>query len=154
MWYHNTLNYTWYGSLLTDYNTPMHLGISLLHDMGKYSNVVVACVSFIIFMQLCTPVQKYVVYTFAFFLGHSKRVQQYIKVKWRIYESMNKTTIVSGNGFTPVRRQPIISNSSLLSVWPQITYFNEILFDNRKFIFFLKMLSAKNGVHFVWASMQ
>ena len=61
--------------------------------------------------------------------------------------SVNYTIIVSDSGLLPVCRQPIICiNDGLLSIRPQGTYFNEILFDIQKISFkkmLMKMLFAK-----------
>ena len=63
----------------------------------------------------------------------------------------------SDNGLSPVRRQPIIwTNDGLLSIRPQATHFNEILFEIQKF--FIQERAYENVVckidgHLVSASM-
>ena len=65
-----------------------------------------------------------------------------------MYAAMNLVSIGSDNGLSPGRRQAIIStNADILSIRPQGTYFNEILFDIQIFSFKkmrLNMSSAKS----------
>ena len=69
------------------------------------------------------------------------------KAEWRIYASVQPTSMGSDNGLSPVRRQVIIwINAAILSIRPQWTYFSETLFKIRKFSFkkmHLNMSSAK-----------
>ena len=70
--------------------------------------------------------------------------------------SVNWVSIGSDNGLSPGRRQAIIwTNADILSIRPQGTYFNEILFEIQIFSFkkmHLNTLSA-NGGHFVQGEM-
>ena len=65
----------------------------------------------------------------------------------RIYASVNWVSIGSNNGVWPGRRQAIIwTSAAILSIRPQGTYFNEILFEIQMFSFKkmrLNMSSAK-----------
>ena len=66
---------------------------------------------------------------------------------WRIYASVNRVSIGSDNGLSPIRRQAIIWTSAwLLSIEPLGTNFSEILTRIRKVSFtkmHLKISSAK-----------
>ena len=54
--------------------------------------------------------------------------------KWRIYIPVNYTSIGSGNGLAPVRRQAIaLTNADLLSIWPLGTDSNEICIKYKSF---------------------
>ena len=74
----------------------------------------------------------------------------------RIYVSMNRVSIGSDNGLSPIRRQAIIQTSAgLLLIGPSGTNISELLVKNRTFPFkkmHLKMSSAKWG-HFVQGKM-
>ena len=69
-----------------------------------------------------------------------------------IYASVNRVSIASDNGLSPVRRQAIIwTNAGILSIWSLATSFNEIStkiqhFHSRKCIWKYRL---RNGGHFV-----
>ena len=71
-----------------------------------------------------------------------------MEAEWRIYASVEHTSIGLDNGLSPVRRQAIIwTNAYILSIrlYRQGTYFSEILFKSQKFSFkemHLKMSSV------------
>ena len=71
-----------------------------------------------------------------------------------ICASVNYTIIGSDNGLSHVRRQPIVwTINGLLSIRPQGTYFNEIIFEIQKFPFkkmHMKMSSAKMVTTLSW----
>ena len=53
-----------------------------------------------------------------------------------MYTSVNGVSFGSDNGVSPVRRQAMIwTNAAILSIRPQRTYFNEILFEIQIFSF-------------------
>ena len=70
----------------------------------------------------------------------------------RIYASVNRVNIGSGNGLAPIRRQAIIYiNAELVSIGALRTNFNEILikvqfFHSLKHIWIFRL---RNGRHFV-----
>ena len=78
------------------------------------------------------------------------------EAEWRIYASVQHTTIASDNGLSPVRRQAIISsNAGILLIGPLGTNFSEILIKINTFSFkkCIWKCRQENGGHFVSASM-
>ena len=75
---------------------------------------------------------------------------------WRIYVSMNRISIGSANGLSPIRRQAIIwTNAGILLIVTLGSSFSEILIEIHNFAFNKMHLQMSSGKwrHFVWASM-